>query len=45
LGKLVRGVEYGVEVAQDISKYYNSIAQWVGLPQVPKPLLGGEDKG
>ena len=39
LNKAVRGVKNGISIAQDIAKGYNEIAQWVGLPQVPKPFL------
>jgi hypothetical protein len=42
LGKAVRGVKDGVRIAQDIAKTYNGIAQWCGLPQVPRPFLGGQ---
>lgn len=34
----------GLKTAQKIAKQYNDIAQWVGLPQVPKPLLGEQGK-
>ncbi len=40
LYKAVKGIKNGISIAQDIAKGYNSIAQWCGLPQVPKPLLG-----
>ena len=39
LRKAVDGVEKGVKISQDIAKRYNAIAEWLGLPQVPKPLL------
>ncbi len=39
LGKAVKGVKDGVSIAQDIAQGYNGIAQWLGLPQVPKPFL------
>ena len=39
MGKAIQAVENGVGYAQDLAKYYNGIAQWVGLPQVPRPLL------
>lgn len=38
--KVVSGVKYGVKAVQGMAKTYNDIAQWVGLPQVPKPFLG-----
>lgn len=39
LHKAVKGIKKGISVAQDIAEGYNSIAQWAGLPQVPKPFL------
>ena len=42
LYKTVKGIKHGISIAQDIAKGYNDIAQWVGLPQVPKPFLGKE---
>jgi hypothetical protein len=39
LGKTVKGIENGIKITQDIAKRYNKIAEWVGLPQVPKPFL------
>jgi hypothetical protein len=39
LHKTVKGIKNGVGIAQDIAKGYNAIAQWVGMPQVPQPLL------
>lgn len=39
LRKAVDGVEKGIDVAQDIAKRYNSIAEWAGLPQVPTAFL------
>ena len=42
LYKTIKGIKYGVSIAQDIAKGYNDIAQWCGLPQVPKPFLGKE---
>jgi hypothetical protein len=42
LSKTVKGIKHGISIAQDIAKGYNDIAQWVGLPQVPKPFLGKE---
>lgn len=40
LNKAVKRVKRGIDIAQDIAKGYNSIAQWLGMPQVPKPFLG-----
>jgi len=39
LHKTVKGIKHGISIAQDIAKGYNDIAQWAGLPQVPKPFL------
>ena len=39
LHKTVKGIKRGVSIAQDIAQGYNDIAQWCGLPQVPKPFL------
>jgi hypothetical protein len=39
LHKTVEGIKKGISIAQDIAKGYNDIAQWVGLPQVPKSFL------
>ena len=33
-------IKRGIETAQKIASQYNDIAQWFGLPQVPKPFLG-----
>ncbi|MDR0982582.1 MAG: hypothetical protein LBM07_04995 [Culturomica sp.] len=40
LYKKVEGVRNGIRIAQDIGKGYNDIAQWCGLPQIPRPFLG-----
>jgi hypothetical protein len=39
LHKTVQGVKTAIDIAQDIAQGYNDIAQWLGLPQVPKPFL------
>jgi C-terminal of Roc, COR, domain/Ras of Complex, Roc, domain of DAPkinase len=39
LHKTVKGIKNGIRITQDIAKGYNDIAQWAGLPQVPKPFL------
>lgn len=44
LCKTIKGLEKGIDVAQDIAKGYNSIAQWVGLPVVPNVFLKNEEK-
>ena len=38
--KTVSTIKEGIETAQRLAKHYNQIAQWCGLPQVPKPFLG-----
>jgi GTPase SAR1 family protein len=40
LNKAVKGIKNGVSIAQDIGKGYNDVAQWLGLPQIPRPFLG-----
>jgi hypothetical protein len=42
LHKTIEGIKKGIDIAQDIAKGYNDIAQWAGLPQVPKPFLKKE---
>jgi len=44
VGKVFKGVEDGVGLAQDLAKNYNKIAQWLALPQVPDLFLGNQDK-
>ena len=39
LHKAVKSIKHGISIAQDIAQSYNDIAQWAGLPQVPKPFL------
>jgi len=39
LHKTVKGIKNGISIAQDIAAGYNHLAQWAGLPQVPKPFL------
>lgn len=39
LHKTVKAVKHGINIAQDIAEKYNAIAQWTGLPVVPKPFL------
>ena len=39
LHKMVIGIKGGINIIQDIAKAYNEIAQWIGLPLVPIPLL------
>lgn len=39
LHKTVNGIKRGAGIAQDIAAEYNKLAQWLALPQVPKPFL------
>ncbi len=36
----VEKIESGIEMAKDLAKKYNKIAEWCGLPVVPSGLLG-----
>jgi hypothetical protein len=40
VGKIIKRTKDGIQIAQKIAKYYNDIAQWCGLPSVPKPFIG-----
>jgi hypothetical protein len=40
LNKAVTGLKNGISFAQDIGKGYNDVAQWLRLPQIPRPFLG-----
>jgi GTPase SAR1 family protein len=42
LHKKASKIKRGIETAQKIAKQYNDIAQWFGLPQVPRPFLGNQ---
>ncbi len=42
LRRVLNGVKEGAEIAQKIASYYNRIAEWCGLPVVPKPFLGSD---
>lgn len=42
LGKVVRGIKFGVNIAQEIGEKYNSIAEWCGFPVIPKYFLGNK---
>ncbi|KAA5542427.1 hypothetical protein [Adhaeribacter rhizoryzae] len=35
LGKAIKALEGGIDIARDLAGKYNNIAQWCGLPQVP----------
>lgn len=43
LRKTVAGIEKAVDIGQKIGRTYNKIAPWVGLPSVPKILLGKDE--
>ena len=38
-GQAIQMVANGIDIAQDIAKSYNSVAEWVGLPVVPRFFL------
>lgn len=38
-GKVIAMVKDGVSIVQDIAESYNSVAEWVGLPVVPRFFL------
>ena len=44
LGKVVKSAESGVKNLQKVGKAYNAIAEWTGMPTVPRALLGKGDK-
>jgi len=37
-GKVIQTANDGIDMARQLAGYYNEIAQWCGLPQVPKPF-------
>lgn len=39
LGKVIKGIKYGVGIVQEIGEKYNNIAEWCGLPVIPKIFL------
>ncbi len=43
ISKTIKTMKEGVATAQKLAKHYNQIAQWCGLPQVPKPFLGRDE--
>ncbi|NMI06740.1 GTP-binding protein [Paenibacillus sp. SZ31] len=45
LGKTIKNIKYGTSIAQDIADKYNSIAEWCGLPVVPKLFLNKNKNG
>jgi internalin A len=38
IGAALKKVEQGVSLLRNLAKYYNSVAEWTGLPQVPRVL-------
>ncbi|MDZ7694230.1 MAG: hypothetical protein U5K69_24440 [Balneolaceae bacterium] len=42
--KAITSVKNGYSVLQDLASGYNSIAEWLALPQVPRILLKKEDR-
>lgn len=36
VGKAIKATETGIDIIRDLAGKYNSIAEWCGLPQVPK---------
>lgn len=39
LGKTIKNIKYGFSIAQDIADKYNTIAEWCGIPVVPRLFL------
>lgn len=39
LGKTVKNIKHGVSIAQDLADKYNTIAEWCGIPVVPKLFM------
>ena len=40
VSKAVRGAKRGVEIAQELARGYNAVAEWCGAPVVPRVLVG-----
>jgi len=38
-GNIINGVRHSYSILQDIAEKYNSIAEWCGIPVVPKVFL------
>jgi hypothetical protein len=38
LGKTIKGIKKGTDIAKELAGHYNQIAQWCGLPVVPVPF-------
>lgn len=39
IGKTIKGIKHGYSILQDVAEKYNNIAQWCGMPVVPKAFL------
>ena len=37
-GKVIKTTKDGIDIARELAGHYNQIAQWCGLPRVPKPF-------
>lgn len=35
IGKVIKGIKYGVGIVQEIGEKYNKMAEWCGLPVIP----------
>ena len=35
IGRVVKGIKYGVGIVQEIGEKYNKIAEWCGFPVIP----------
>lgn len=40
--EMLSKLESGISLIQSLGRKYNSIAEWCGAPQIPRPLLGGD---
>jgi len=38
-GKIIKNVQNFIDISQKLASHYNKVAEWLGLPQVPKPFL------
>gem|GEM_PF-3107211 len=43
LGKALKNVKAGISIVQDVAERYNSIAEWCGMPVVPKVFLKNKE--
>ena len=42
ISEALKAIEGGIETAQSLGRKYNAIAEWCGVPQIPRALLGSE---